>query len=206
MNASTIRFDSIRSRKRNRHRPRAASLPRPRSIDVLAPSRVSVSRVVVASSRRRIHPARPAADTVTEHTNTHTHTGLNAPRLRKTTRCLPREIKNKNTYPSHLSSVYDPSVPPSYTHTCSDIRKPTVGPDATETEDDAVVVRLRRRRAFVRASVRSIDRARRSRSRRALCAALARACAVEEEARGVVVVAVVPIERTRDGRTDRTRA
>ena len=207
----SIRFDSFAkpTPTPTSRRVSPASLPRPRSIDVLAPSRVSVSRVVVASSRRRIHPARPAADTDTENheeSRTHTHTGLNAPRLRKTTRCLPREIKNKNTYPSHLSSVYDPSVPPSYTHTCSDIRKPTVGPDATETEDDAVVVRLRRRRAFVRASVRSIDRARRSRSRRALCAALARACAVEEEARGVVVVAVVPIERTRDGRTDRTRA
>lgn len=210
MNASTIRFDSIRSRNRHRHPPRAASLPRLSRVRVrstssprrASPSPASSSHPPAAASTRPGPPPTPTP----RITNTHTHTGLNAPRLRKTTRCLPREIKNKNTYPSHLSSVYDPSVPPSYTHTCSDIRKPTVGPDATETEEDAVVVRLRRRRAFVRASVRSIDRARRSRSRRALCAALARACAVEEEARGVVVVAVVPIERTRDGRTDRTRA
>ena len=205
------RFDSIRFVRENdtdthlaprlsRVSPASAFDRRPRP----------VARLRLPRRRRILPPPHPPGPARRRHrhreSRTHTHTGLNAPRLRKTTRCLPREIKNKNTYPSHLSSVYDPSVPPSYTHTCSDIRKPTVGPDATETEDDAVVVRLRRRRAFVRASVRSIDRARRSRSRRALCAALARACAVEEEARGVVVVAVVPIERTRDGRTDRTRA
>ena len=161
MNASTIRFDSIRSRKRNRHPPRAASLPRLSRVRVrstssprrASPSPASSSHPPAAASTRPGPPPTPTP----RITNTHTHTGLNAPRLRKTTRCLPREIKNKNTYPSHLSSVYDPSVPPSYNHTCSDIRRPTVGPDAT---DD----RGRRGRgqiassSRVRACVGSIDR------------------------------------------------
>ena len=72
----SIRFDSFAKTTPTptSRRVSPASLPRPRSIDVLAPSRVSVSRVVVASSRRRIHPARPAADTDTEnHEHTHTH-------------------------------------------------------------------------------------------------------------------------------------
>lgn len=209
MNASTIRFDSIRSRKRHRHRPRAASLPRLSRVRVrstssprrASPSPASSSHPPAAASTRPGPPPTPTP----RITNTHTHTGLNAPRLRKTTRCLPREIKR---YPySSISLPYTTHRYPHHTHT--HVRtygnRPSA-PTRPTTEDDAVAVRLRRRRAFVRSSVRSIDRARRSRSRRALCAALARACAVEEEARGVVVVAVVPIERTRDGRTDRTRA
>ena len=168
-----------------------------------------VARLRLPRRRRILPPPHPPGPARRRHrhreSRTHTHTGLNAPRIRKTTRCLPREIKR---YPySSISLPYTTHRYPHHTHT--HVRtygnRPSA-PTRPTTEDDAVAVRLRRRRAFVRSSVRSIDRARRSRSRRALCAALARACAVEEEARGVVVVAVVPIERTRDGRTDRTRA
>jgi len=201
MNASTIRFDSIRSRKRNRHPPRAASLPRLSRVRVrstssprrASPSPASSSHPPAAASTRPGPPPTPTP----RITNTHTHTGLNAPRLRKTTRCLPREIKNKNTYPSHLSSVYDPSVPPSYNHTCSDIRRPTVGPDATDDRGR----RGRRQIASssrVRACVGSIDRS---------CASIAIATGSVRRARARVCRRGGGTRRRRRrGRPDRTNA
>ena len=162
----SIRFDSFAKTTPTptSRRVSPASLPRPRSIDVLAPSRVSVSRVVVASSRRRIHPARPAADTDTENheeSRTHTHTGLNAPRLRKTTRCLPREIK---TYPySSISLPYTTHRDPHHTHT--HVRtygnRPSAPtrprPRTTRSSSDCVVVARSCVRRFDRSIVR-VDR------------------------------------------------
>ena len=177
MNASTIRFDSIRSRKRNRHPPRAASLPRLSRVRVrstssprrASPSPASSSHPPAAASTRPGPPPTPTP----RITNTHTHTGLNAPRLRKTTRCLPREIK---TYPySSISLPYTTHRYPHHTHT--HVRtygnRPSAPtrprPRTTRSSSDCVVVA----RSCVRRFDRSIVRV--DRDRDGLCAPRSRA-------------------------------
>jgi hypothetical protein len=177
MNASTIRFDSIRSRKRNRHPPRAASLPRLSRVRVrstssprrASPSPASSSHPPAAASTRPGPPPTPTP----RITNTHTHTGLNAPRLRKTTRCLPREIKR---YPySSISLPYTTHRYPHHTHT--HVRtygnRPSAPtrprPRTTRSSSDCVVVA----RSCVRRFDRSIVRV--DRDRDGLCAPRSRA-------------------------------
>lgn len=177
MNASTIRFDSIRSRKRNRHPPRAASLPRLSRVRVrstssprrASPSPASSSHPPAAASTRPGPPPTPTP----RITNTHTHTGLNAPRLRKTTRCLPREIKR---YPySSISLPYTTHRYPHHTHT--HVRtygnRPSAPtrprPRRTRSSSDCVVVA----RSCVRRFDRSIVRV--DRDRDGLCAPRSRA-------------------------------
>ena len=177
MNASTIRFDSIRSRKRHRHRPRAASLPRLSRVRVrstssprrASPSPASSSHPPAAASTRPGPPPTPTP----RITNTHTHTGLNAPRLRKTTRCLPREIKR---YPySSISLPYTTHRYPHHTHT--HVRtygnRPSAPtrprPRTTRSSSDCVVVA----RSCVRRFDRSIVRV--DRDRDGLCAPRSRA-------------------------------
>ena len=177
MNASTIRFDSIRSRKRNRHPPRAASLPRLSRVRVrstssprrASPSPASSSHPPAAASTRPGPPPTPTP----RITNTHTHTGLNAPRLRKTTRCLPREIKR---YPySSISLPYTTHRDPHHTHT--HVRtygnRPSAPtrprPRTTRSSSDCVVVA----RSCVRRFDRSIVRV--DRDRDGLCAPRSRA-------------------------------
>jgi hypothetical protein len=177
MNASTIRFDSIRSRKRHRHPPRAASLPRLSRVRVrstssprrASPSPASSSHPPAAASTRPGPPPTPTP----RITNTHTHTGLNAPRLRKTTRCLPREIKR---YPySSISLPYTTHRYPHHTHT--HVRtygnRPSAPtrprPRRTRSSSDCVVVA----RSCVRRFDRSIVRV--DRDRDGLCAPRSRA-------------------------------
>ncbi len=194
MNASRRRFDSLTKRKRKR--PRAASLPRLRSVDVLAPSRVSVSRVVVASSRRRILPSRRRHRHRThEHTTTH---GLQRTSSTEDDSMSPTRDKKydrlRSIYLTYTTHRYPHHTHSANTHVRTYGDRPSA-PTRPTTDDDAFVVRSPPRRAFVR----SIDRSDASIAIATGSVRRARARGdVEEEERGVVVVAVVPIERPRD--------
>ncbi len=158
----------------------------------------AVARLRLPRRRRIVPPPNPPVPPPTPTPNTRTHTGFNAPRLRKTTRCLPREIKNKNTYPCIIFRIQQIGTPITHTVQSHMFGHTETGRRDRRPDDDASVVRSSPRRAFVR----SIDRSRASIATATFSVLRSRARGdVEEEERGVDVVAVVPIERPRDRTT-----
>ena len=196
MNASRRRFDSLTKRKRNRATSRRLS---PASAFGRRPR--PVARLRLPRRRRIVPPPNPPVPPPTPKPNTRTHNNTHGLQRTSSTEDDSMSPTRDKKY-DRLRSIYLTYTThryPHHTHSAN-TRVRTYGdrpsaPTRPTTDDDAFVVRSPPRRAFVR----SIDRSDASIAIATGSVRRARARGdVEEEERGVVVVAVVPIERPRD--------